>query len=59
MDSTVFCTRLLEEAGVALTPGAAFGADDRVRVSYCCGMDDLRAGLDRLARFVRGLEEAR
>ena len=53
MDSTAFCTRLLEEAGVALTPGAAFGADDRVRVSYCCGMDALRAGLDRLEGFVR------
>ena len=59
LDSTAFCTRLLTEAGLAVTPGAAFGADDHVRISYCCGMDDLRAGLDRLARFVRGLEEAR
>ena len=59
LDSTAFCTRLLTEAGLAVTPGAAFGADDHVRISYCCGMDDLRAGMARLARFVRGLEEAR
>ena len=52
LGSTEFCTRLLREAGVAVTPGAAFGADDHVRISYCCGMDDLRAGLDRLEGFI-------
>ena len=56
MDSTTFCTRLLKEGGVAVTPGAAFGADGRVRVSYACDMDALREGLDRMARFVRRLE---
>ena len=56
MDSTAFCTRLLQEGGVALTPGAAFGADGRVRISYCCGMDALREGLDRMARFIGRLE---
>ena len=55
LDSTEFCTRLLREAGVALTPGAAFGADGCVRISYCCGMDDLREGLDRLERFLNTL----
>ena len=57
MDSTAFCTRLLEDAGVAVTPGAAFGADDHIRVSYCCGTDRLTEGLDRLERFITTLED--
>ena len=56
LDSTAFCTRLLREDGVAVTPGAAVGADGRIRVSYCCGMDALKEGLDRLERFVTRLE---
>ena len=59
MDSTAFCTRLVEEAGVAVTPGAAFGADGYARVSYCCAMAELERGMDRLAGFVRGLEGGR
>ena len=55
MDSTAFCTRLLREGGVAVTPGAAFGADGRVRLSFCCGMDALREGLDRMEAFVHRL----
>ena len=58
LDSTAFCTRLLTEGGVAVTPGAAFGADGRVRISYCCGMDALREGFDRMARFIRQLERS-
>ena len=56
LDSTAFCTHLLREGGVAVTPGAAFGADGHVRVSYCCGMDALREGMDRMERFIRRLE---
>ena len=57
MGSMEFCTRLLREGGVAVTPGAAFGADDHVRLSYCCARDELEKGLDRLERFLRSLEE--
>ena len=57
LGSTEFCTRLLLEAGVAVTPGAAFGADDHIRISYCCGEEDIRLGLDRLEGFLRKLEE--
>ena len=56
MDSTAFCTRLLKEAGVAVTPGAAFGADGHIRISFCCGDEALMEGLDRLAGFVGRLE---
>ena len=53
MDSTTFCERLVREGGVALTPGAAFGADGHVRLSYCCADGLLAEGLDRLERFVK------
>ncbi len=55
MGSVEFCTRLLEEAGLAITPGEAFGADGRARISYCCGMEALKAGMDRLERFLGAL----
>lgn len=55
MDSVTFCTRLLTEARVAVTPGAAFGAPDRFRLSYCCGMRELEQGLDRLEGFLQSL----
>ena len=59
LDSNTFCTRLLQKAKVAVTPGFCFGADDHVRISYCCRDEELRRGMDRLESFVRGLEEGR
>ena len=56
MDSTTFCTRLLQEGGVAVTPGICFGADDHFRLSYCCSMAELERGLDRLERFLQALD---
>ena len=41
---------LLEEAGVAVVPGAAFGADDHIRLSFACS----RATLSRGPRADRG-----
>nr|MCR4819371.1 aminotransferase class I/II-fold pyridoxal phosphate-dependent enzyme [Fretibacterium sp.] len=56
LNSTEFCTRLLREAHVAVTPGLCFGADNHIRISYCCGDEDLTKGMDRLERFVETLE---
>lgn len=50
-----FCKRLIREAGVALTPGACFGAEGFVRLSYCCSDEQLKEGLDRLERFIDSL----
>ena len=55
MTSTAFAERLLEEQKVALVPGAAFGADANVRLSYACSMENIREGLDRIEAFVRSL----
>ena len=56
LDSTEFCTRLLQEAHVAVTPGLCFGADDHIRISYCCGDEALAKGMDRLERFIGTLD---
>lgn len=45
-DSTQACTLLLEEAGVAAVPGAAFGDDACVRFSYALDDESLIKALD-------------
>jgi aspartate aminotransferase len=40
---------LLEEAGVAVVPGEAFGADDHLRLSFACSRDRLEEALERIA----------
>lgn len=40
---------LLEEAGVAVVPGAAFGADEHLRLSFAASREALVRGLDRIA----------
>ncbi|MFW5836645.1 MAG: pyridoxal phosphate-dependent aminotransferase [Desulfovibrionaceae bacterium] len=54
-DTTALCTRLLEEAGVATVPGAAFGDPRCIRLSYAVSDDTLRTALDRIQRFLSKL----
>ena len=44
---------MVKEALAAATPGACFGADDHIRISYACDMDVLRTGLDRMEAFLK------
>lgn len=53
--STGLAGELLDQARVAVVPGAACGADDQIRLSYASAMETLRAGLDRIERFVAEL----
>ncbi|MBI3322331.1 MAG: pyridoxal phosphate-dependent aminotransferase [Candidatus Omnitrophica bacterium] len=53
--SNAFSERLLQEHLVAVIPGAGFGWDSHVRLSFALGSEGLREGLDRLDRFVKGL----
>ena len=39
--------------GVAVVPGAAFGNDDCIRLSYATSMEDIKEGIDRIAEFIR------
>lgn len=48
-----FCTRLITEGKVATVPGTVFGNEGYFRMSYCCSMEQLKEGLDRLERFLR------
>lgn len=47
-----FCTRLMQETGVALVPGAAFGDDRWVRLSYAVAERDLEQALGRIFPFI-------
>ena len=57
--SDEFAERLLTEAKVAVTPGAAFGdaGESHLRFSYACSRDDIRRGMQRVRDFVRGLKK--
>jgi aspartate aminotransferase len=54
--SLAFSRLLLEHEKVATVPGLAFGDDDHVRLSYATGMAQIEEAMDRMARFIRGLE---
>lgn len=56
MGSMDFCKKLLEEAYVAVIPGAAFGDDRFVRLSFATGMEHIKRGLDRLGKFVEKIK---
>ena len=55
-NSVDFATELLEAKKVATVPGAAFGADDCVRLSYSLSMEDMLKGLTRIDEFVKELK---
>ena len=55
LGGTEFCTRLVTTTGVALVPGAAFGDDRYVRLSYAAATADLERALDRVVGFAKKL----
>lgn len=52
---TQFCADLLQRSGVALVPGAAFGDDRYVRMSFATSEPELAGALDRILAHVRTL----
>jgi aspartate aminotransferase len=50
--------RLLEESGVALVPGSAFGAEGFVRVSFATSLERIEEGFKRIRAFVEQLGAA-
>ena len=55
LTSQNFSDRLLSKANVAVVPGAAFGDDRTVRLSYATSIDIIKKGLDRFQDFCRTL----
>jgi aspartate aminotransferase len=56
---TEFCQRLIQESGVAMVPGAAFGDDRWVRLSYATDDRTLDGALDRLLAALGAARAAR
>lgn len=54
MTSEEFCDRLLEEEMVAVVPGNAFGESGEgfIRCSYAYSMENIKAVLDKIEKFV-------
>ena len=55
-DSVSFCERLLTDEQVACVPGAGFGEDSCMRLSYATSEDAIDDGLARLERFLLSLQ---
>lgn len=55
-NSVEFADKLLDEEKVAVVPGAGFGLDNYVRLSYATSMDMIEKGLDRIESFLKKLK---
>jgi aspartate aminotransferase len=47
-NSAEMATYLLDESNVALVPGADFGHDDHIRLSYATSMEQIEKGVERI-----------
>ena len=58
VDSETFCARLIEDFGVAVTPGTDFGrfrADEHVRFAYTVDERKIAEGIERMGEALRSL----
>ncbi|MBU3189275.1 pyridoxal phosphate-dependent aminotransferase [Clostridium bowmanii] len=56
IDSSIqFSDLLLKNEKVAVIPGIAFGVDNFIRLSYATSMENIKNGLDRIARFASNI----
>jgi LL-diaminopimelate aminotransferase len=54
-DCNLFCSRLLEETGVSLTPGTVFGEFGKgyIRISLCTSIEKIETAMLRLKHWIR------
>ncbi len=52
-DSPAFSGNLLDKAKVAVVPGADFGMDGHIRISYATSMKQLEEGMDRMEKVLK------
>lgn len=55
LDSNAFAKKLLDEEKVAIIPGAGFGFDNFVRLSFSTSQEKIKEGFKRLSRWVKQL----
>lgn len=51
-DDRNFCNQLLEERGVAVTPGSPFGGKGYIRLSFANSREQIRIGMEQIKAFV-------
>ena len=58
MSSEEFCDRLINEHGVAIVPGSAFGegSEGFARISYAYSIEHLEEALNRIEAFLKETE---
>lgn len=54
--SVDFAEFLLDEARVAVVPGAGFGSDDHIRISYATSMEKIVKGMYRMNAAINGVQ---
>lgn len=54
-DDVAICTALLDEAGVAVVPGTAFGAPAHLRLSFATSTAQLKDACERIAGFCQAM----
>ena len=59
ISSDELCNRLMDEAGVVVVPGTAFGAGGEgfMRLSFATSDEDITEGLNRINSFVRKIKK--
>jgi len=58
-NSINFCTFLTENSYLVGVPGAAFGADDYIRLSFAASQSELEKGMDRLIETMDKMVESK
>lgn len=55
-ESVAFCEYMLDEQHIAMVPGAGFGADAHVRISYAASMEDIEKAMGRFENGIKALK---
>ena len=55
IDDKVFCNRILDEYGTAVTPGTSFGYKGFIRASICGEIKEVKKGLQQIVLFANSL----
>lgn len=55
VDDKIFCSRILEEYGTAVTPGTSFGYKGFIRASICGEIKEVKKGLQQIVLFANSL----
>ena len=55
-DSASLTAYLLDVAEIAVVPGAEFGSDDNIRLSYATSMENIEEGLERMKKALSALK---